>query len=81
MAEGGGEKTRREKLILATAVEMGLLAHEDVISETHMCADDRTHYRNRMKKQKVLLQTVDQVCVSLYFHSVQCFHISAIIRV
>jgi hypothetical protein len=34
MAEGGAEKTRRENLILATVVDMGLLADESVISVT-----------------------------------------------
>jgi hypothetical protein len=83
MAEGGGGKTRREKPILATAVDMGLLADEVVISVIQMCTDDRIAYRNRIKnlKQKVLLQTVDQLCVPLYFRYVQCFHIPSIILV
>ncbi len=80
MAEGGGEKSRCENLFFI-AVDMGLLADEGVISVTQMCAEGRIAYGNLMKKQRVLLQTVYQVCVPLYFRSVQCFYIPSIIRV
>ncbi len=61
MAEGGSASAEREKLFIATAVDMGLLSSEDAIILAQLSGEDRAAFRNRLKKQKVLLQTVDQV--------------------
>jgi hypothetical protein len=73
MAEGGAVHSNRERLILAIAVEMGLLSDESVIRETPMSNEDRDAYKVRMKKQKILLQTVDQVCVPFIFVLLNAF--------
>jgi hypothetical protein len=78
MAEGGSASAEREKLFIATAVDMGLLSSEDAIILAQLSGEDRAAFKNRLKKQKVLLQTVDQVCedtVAFYLPSVQCFYI------
>jgi hypothetical protein len=52
---------------------MGLLSDQSVIKETKMLPDDMSAYKSRMKKQKVLLQTVDQVCVPFIFVLLNAF--------
>jgi hypothetical protein len=77
MAEGSDEKTRHEKLFLATAVDMGFLADEGVISVTQMCTDDRMAYRNRLKNRKSFSrQLTGYVClfISVLFNAFTYLH-------